>query len=66
MTKKPIRSFDVAYDLELGFVVRVEAKSEAAAERIVRHHLDTEADELPHSTRVHFDGNVVDTEEVHS
>ena len=66
MTKKAKRSFNVSYYLEQGFVVRVEAKSEAAAERIVRRHLDTEADELPHSTRVHFDGNVVDTEEVRS
>ena len=66
MTKKAKRSFNVSYYLEQGFVVRVTAKSEAAAERIVRRYLDNEADELPLSTRVHFDSNVVDTEEVHS
>ena len=64
MTKKTKRSFNVSYYLEQGFAVRVEAKSEAGAERIVRRYLDNEADELPHSTRVHFDSNVVDTEEV--
>ena len=66
MTKKSKLSFNVSYYLEQGFVVRVTAKSEAAAERIVRRYLENEADELPLSTRVHFDGNVVDTEEVRS
>ena len=66
MTKKAKRVFNVSYYLEQGFVVCVKASSEVAAERIVRRYLDNEADELPLSTRVHFDSNVVDTEEVRS
>ena len=56
----------MSYYLEQGFVVCVKVSSEAAAERIVQRYLENEADELPLSTRVHFDSNVVDTEEVHS
>ena len=66
MTKKAKRVFKVSYYLEQGFVVCVKASSELAAERIVRRYLDNEADELPLSTRDHFDGNVVETEEVRS
>lgn len=58
------KTFDVAYYLEQGFTVRVDAISAEDAEDIIRQRLADASGELAGSTRVHYDDGIVGAEEV--
>lgn len=51
-----LKTFDVAYCVEQGFSIEVQAASADEAERIIEERLEEECDVLPGSTRVHYDG----------
>ena len=55
-TKLKLKTFDVAYCVEQGFTIEVQATSAEEAERIIEERLDDECDVLTGSTRVHYDG----------
>ena len=59
-----LKTFNVGYYLEEGFIINVKAKSEDDAERIVQKRLDDECGERSGSTRVHYDDGIVEAEEV--
>ena len=54
--KLQLKTFDVAYCVEQGFSIEVQATSAEEAERIIEERLDEECDVLTGSTRVHYDG----------
>lgn len=55
-SKMKLKTFDVAYCVEQGFSIEVQATSADDAEQIIQQRLDDECDVLPGSTRVHYDG----------
>ena len=63
-TKTRLKTFAVAYCVELGFSINVKAASAENAERNVKKRLDDECDVLPGSTRVHYDGFTACVDEV--
>lgn len=65
-TKPKLKTFDVAYCVEQGFSITVQATSADEAERIIEVRLDDECDVLSGSTRVHYDGFTAGASEVRS
>jgi hypothetical protein len=59
-----LKAFEVAYCVEQGFSIIVQAKTADEAEDIVTARLDDECDVLAGSTRVHYDGFVASSSEV--
>ena len=55
-SKPKLKTFDVAYCVEQGFSIAVQATTADEAERIIDERLDDEMDVLSGSTRVHYDG----------
>ena len=62
--REAVKTFDVSYALEQGFVVRIDARSADKAIEIVEQQLDDEQGVLDGSRSVHFDAIVVDSQEV--
>jgi hypothetical protein len=54
--KPKLKTFGVAYCVEQGFSIEVQAISAEEAERIIEERLDDECNVLSGSTRVHYDG----------
>lgn len=52
------RLYQVAYYLEQGFSIEVEARSPAHAEELVKARLEECQAPLPHSERVHYDDGI--------
>lgn len=66
MTKRKSthRTYEVAYCLEQGFAIEVNAASADDAERIIEERLEDEMDVLAGSRRVHFEGFTANVQEV--
>jgi predicted dinucleotide-utilizing enzyme len=62
--RRKLKTFEVAYCVEQGFSIIVNAASAELAEEIVEQRLDDECDVLEGSTRVHYDGFVASSGEV--
>ncbi len=59
-----LKAFEVAYSVEQGFTIIIQAKTAEEAEDIVTTRLDDECDVLEGSERVHYDGFVARASEV--
>ncbi len=66
ITGHPPKLFEVAYFVEQGYALTVQADTADDAERIVRQRLDEEADVLDGSRRVHHSHGIAGVEEVRS
>jgi len=66
LTGQPPKLFEVAYFVEQGYAITVQAASPEDAERIVRQRLDDEMDVLDGSSRVHHFHDTVSVGEVRS
>ena len=66
LTGQPPKLFEVAYFVEQGYALTVQATSPEDAERIVRERLDDEMDVLDGSVRVHHFHDTVSVGEVRS
>ena len=66
LTGQPPKLFEVAYIVEQGYAITLQAPSPEDAERIVRERLDDEMDVLDGSTRVHHFHDTASVEEVRS
>lgn len=64
--RQPLKRYAVAYYIEQGFTIIVNAASATNAKRIVINRLNDICDVLEGSTRVHYDGLTLDAEEVRS
>lgn len=63
---KQLKAFRIGYFIEAGFAVTIMARSERAAERIVRKHLDEYGAKLPGSEGVHYEDGICVVSEVQS
>lgn len=66
LTGEPPKLFEVAYVVEQGYAITVQAASPEEAVLIVRQRLDDEMDVLDGSTRVHHFHDTVSVGEVRS
>lgn len=64
LTGQPPKLFEVAYFVEQGYALSVQADTADAAKRIVRQRLEEEADVLDGSRRVHHSHGITGVEEV--